>query len=161
VFWFCGSVGGDPFGPDPTDLSAFGDLRPNFDELEAGRIAVYPIDARGLTVNAPGGLWSQHVLMNDVAEATGGHAIYNQNFLSQATNHLIESSNDFYTLSHTPHDFNRLSGPRSSHLRSSSDPGKEGNHSLHDPILPAPEQICYAERRLERAGYDGGRLDGV
>jgi len=105
VFWFCGSVGGDPFGPDPTDLSAFGDLRPNFDELEAGRIAVYPIDARGLTVNAPGGLSSQHLLMNDVAEATGGHAIYNQNFLSQATNHLIDSSNDFYTLSYSPHDF--------------------------------------------------------
>jgi VWFA-related protein len=105
VFWFCGNVGGDPFGPDPTDLSAFGDLRPNFDELEAGRIAVYPIDARGLMVNAPGGLWSQHLLMNDVAEATGGHAIYNQNFLSQATNHLIDSSHDFYTLSYTPHDF--------------------------------------------------------
>jgi VWFA-related protein len=105
VFWFCGNVGGDPFGPDPTDLSAFGDLRPNFDELEAGRIAVYPIDARGLMVNAPGGLWSQHLLMNNVAEATGGHAIYNQNFLSQATNHLVDASNDFYTLSYTPYDF--------------------------------------------------------
>jgi VWFA-related protein len=108
VFWFCGSVGGDPFGPDPTDLSDFGDLRPNFDELEAGRIAVYPIDARGLMVYAPEGLnalWSQHLLMNNVAEATGGHAIYNQNFLSQATNRLIDSSNDFYTLSYSPHDF--------------------------------------------------------
>jgi hypothetical protein len=108
VFWFCGALGRDSFIPDPTEIIAYADLRPNYDELEAGRIAVYPIDARGLVVSPSGGitrLWSQHVLMNNVAEATGGHAIYDQNFLSQATNRLIDSSNDFYTLSYTPHDF--------------------------------------------------------
>jgi VWFA-related protein len=107
IYWFCGDVGGNIFGSNPEDLSDFGDLRPNFDELEAGRIAMYPIDARGLF--DPGlfadGLWWQHVKMNNVAEATGGHAIYNQNFISQATRHLIDSSNNFYTLSYSPHDF--------------------------------------------------------
>jgi VWFA-related protein len=108
VFWFCGGLGENSFRPDPTQIIAYADLRPNYDELEAGRIAVYPIDARGLMVSPPGGLtllWSQHVLMNNVAEATGGHAIYDQNFLAQATNHLIDSSNDFYTLSYSPRDF--------------------------------------------------------
>jgi VWFA-related protein len=108
VFWFCGGVEENTFRADPTEISDYSDLRPNYDELEAGRIAMYPIDARGLMVSAPGGLnnlWSQHVKMNSVAEATGGRAIYNQNFLDQATQHLIDASNDFYTLSYSPHDF--------------------------------------------------------
>jgi VWFA-related protein len=108
VFWFCSGVDENSFRPDPTQISDYVDLRPNYDELEAGRIAMYPIDARGLMVSAPGGLtnlWSQHMKMNNVAEATGGRAIYNQNFLDQATQHLIDASNDFYTLSYSPHDF--------------------------------------------------------
>ncbi len=107
IYWFCGDIGGNIFGPNPTDLSDFGDLRPNFDELEAGRIAMYPIDARGLF--DPGWaadmLWSQHVQMNNVAEATGGRAVYNRNFAAQTTQHLIDASNDFYTLSYSPRDF--------------------------------------------------------
>jgi VWFA-related protein len=106
VYWFCSDVGGNIFG-NPSDLSDFGDLRPNFDELEAGRIAMYPIDARGLF--DPGlfadAVWWQHVKMNNVAEATGGRAIYYFNFLAQVTEHLVDSSNDFYTLSYSPHDF--------------------------------------------------------
>jgi VWFA-related protein len=108
VFWFCSGVNENSFRTDPTQMDNYVDLRPNYDELEAGRIAMYPIDARGLTVYPPGGptrLWWQHVQMNDVAEATGGRAIYNQNFLAQATKHLIDTSNDFYTLSYSPHDF--------------------------------------------------------
>ncbi len=107
VFWFCGDVGGDPFRPDPTTLSGYSDLRPNYDELEAGRIAIYPIDARGLF--EPGhmwaAMWSEHLTMTNVAEATGGRAIYNRNFVAEITQHLIDASNDFYTLSYSPHDF--------------------------------------------------------
>jgi VWFA-related protein len=108
VFWFCSGVDENLFRTDPTEMDNYVDLRPNYDELEAGRIAMYPIDARGLMVSVPGGLnrlWSQHVKMNNVAEATGGRAIYNLNFLAQATQHLIDTSNDFYTLSYSPHDF--------------------------------------------------------
>jgi VWFA-related protein len=108
VFWFCSGVDENLFRTDPTEMDNYVDLRPNYDELEASRIAMYPIDARGLMVSPPGGLsnlWSQHVKMNSVAEATGGRAIYNLNFLAQATEHLIDTSNDFYTLSYSPHDF--------------------------------------------------------
>ena len=107
IYWFCGDTGGNIFGPNPTDLSDFTDLRPYFDELEAGRIAMYPIDARGLF--DPGlfadAVWWQHVKMNNVAEATGGRAVYYRNFADQTTQHLIDTSNDFYTLSYSPRDF--------------------------------------------------------
>ncbi len=109
IYWFCGNFGENIFGPNPTDLSDFTDLRPYFDELEAGRIAMYPIDVRGLLVEAPrggyDGLWYEHVMMNNAAEATGGRAVYNRNFVAQTTQHLIDASNDFYTLSYSPRDF--------------------------------------------------------
>jgi VWFA-related protein len=109
IYWFCGDIGGNIFGPNPTDLSDFTDLRPYFDELEAGRIAMYPIDVRGLMVESPpggyDGLWYQHVKMNNAAEATGGRAVYNRNFVAQTAQHLIDASNDFYTLSYSPRDF--------------------------------------------------------
>lgn len=99
IYWFCSRVG-DSFRADPTEILGYSDLRPYYDELEAGRIAMYPIDAKGVSGNP-----ILHVLMNDVANATGGRAIYNQNDLTQATSHLIDSSNDFYTLSYSPRDF--------------------------------------------------------
>jgi VWFA-related protein len=108
VFWFCGNIGGDPMRADPTTLSGYSDLRPNYDELEAARIAIYPIDARGLFdpgLRGADALWFQHLTMTNVAEATGGRAVYNRNFVAETTSHLIEVSNDFYTLSYSPHDF--------------------------------------------------------
>lgn len=59
IYWFCGDFGGNIFGPNPTDLSDFTDLRPYFDELEAGCIAMYPIDVRGLMVESPPGGYDQ------------------------------------------------------------------------------------------------------
>jgi VWFA-related protein len=107
VFWYCSGVDDNSFRPDPTEIRDYVDLRPNYDELEAGRIAMYPIDARGLFDPgwAANMLWWQHVQMSNVAEATGGRAIYNRNFLAQAIKQLIDTSNDFYTLSYSPHDF--------------------------------------------------------
>ncbi len=68
---------------------------------------MYPIDARGLF--DPGkfadSVAFQHINMSNVAEATGGRAVYNRNFVAQTTQHLIDTSNDFYTLSYSPHDF--------------------------------------------------------
>jgi VWFA-related protein len=107
VFWFCAGVGGDPFRPDPTTLGGYANLRVNYDELEAGRIAIYPIDARGVydPGNRATNLWYEHVMMTNVAEATGGHAVYNENFVGEAAQRLIDFSNDFYTLSYSPREF--------------------------------------------------------
>lgn len=76
-----------------------------YDELEQERIAVYPIDARGLTTYAGRGMWAQHAEMNETAIATGGQAFYNNNGLKEATGHLLSSDGSFYTLTYTPHDF--------------------------------------------------------
>jgi VWFA-related protein len=79
-----------------------------YDLLEQSRIAVYPIDARGLmnlAIHLSSLLWAQQAEMNETARATGGQAFYNNNGLLEITSHVLASDNSFYTLTYSPHDF--------------------------------------------------------
>jgi len=100
VLWFSG--GSTRFLiPDAIPVRNAAAWRELYDELDQERIAVYPIDARGLTF---GGieLGVQHIAMNDVAQATGGQAYYNNNGLKEITEHLLDSDGSFYTLTYSP-----------------------------------------------------------
>src|SRR5262249_4851032 len=82
VLWFSG--GSTLYMlPDAAPLQYDSDWRALYDELDQERIAVYPIDARGLTTTVNpivlDAQWEQHLAMNDVAQATGGQAFYNNN----------------------------------------------------------------------------------
>jgi VWFA-related protein len=98
-----------PSGPTGTPTSAEGEdaeaLRQVYDELEAARIALYPIDARGLTVETSAAMKSQQALMEQTAEATGGQAFFNMNGLQQIGSHIVSTDSSFYTLSYSPHNF--------------------------------------------------------
>lgn len=87
---------------DATTLPASIDLRPLYDELETSRIALYPIDARGLTTS--GDSWT-HIQMDEEAHATGGRAFYNINGLAEISSKIITTDESFYTLSYSPRDF--------------------------------------------------------
>ena len=76
-----------------------------YDLLEQERIAVYPIDARGLKVYSSRMMWRQQALMNETAMATGGQAFYNSNGLTETANRILSSDGSFYTLSYSPRDF--------------------------------------------------------
>lgn len=104
ILWF---TGGSTLylREDATVYQYDADWRTLYDELEQERIAVYPIDARGLTVNTGPLMWVQQALMNDVAHATGGEAFYNNNGLSQAAAHFIDTDRSFYTLTYSPQNF--------------------------------------------------------
>ncbi|HTD96319.1 MAG TPA: VWA domain-containing protein, partial [Edaphobacter sp.] len=104
ILWFSG--GSTLFlRPDASLMPVSGDMRRIYDELETGRIAVYPIDARGLMTYQSGNVWAQHQMMNDVAEATGGQASYNTNGIWQAAKHVTDSGHSFYTVTYSPHGF--------------------------------------------------------
>jgi VWFA-related protein len=104
VLWFSG---GSTFflRPDVTSLSVQDGWRAVYDELEAHRIAIYPIDARGLTVAVSPSMLAQHAVMDNVAEATGGHAIYDYNGLALAAAQIIHDDGDYYTLTYSPRNF--------------------------------------------------------
>lgn len=109
LIWFSGgspvplSPEGSPLllRADPTTISPH-DLQVVYDLLNSERIAIYPIDARGLQVYpSPAVVW-QHLEMRQQAEATGGQAYINTNGLEQAAAHILSISADFYTLSYSP-----------------------------------------------------------
>jgi VWFA-related protein len=103
VLWFSG--GSTLYLRDDAELyedtAMWRDL---YDELEQERIAVYPIDARGLTTYSSFSMFAQHSLMNETAKATGGQAFYNNNGLKEITGHVLNSDDSFYTLTYSPHD---------------------------------------------------------
>ena len=76
-----------------------------YDQLEAARIAVYPIDARGLPVSTNPVINQQHFQMNDTAQTTGGQAFYGQNFLKNIAQKVLSQDTSFYTLTFSPKDF--------------------------------------------------------
>jgi VWFA-related protein len=136
LIWFSGSF---PISvlPDTTGnlTDAFAvvadyekEFRDTVNLLARGQVAVYPIDARGLT-NAPifdasttrnysgnrgparmsqdlnkfsTDTNAEHSTMSQMAEATGGHAFYNTNGLTQAVATAINDGSNFYTLTYTP-----------------------------------------------------------
>jgi VWFA-related protein len=99
--------------------------------LARSQVAVYPIDARGLfnspvfdvttTRNYAGkparmqqdmykfssDTASEHSTMQEMADATGGHAFYNTNGLAQAVATAITDGSNFYTLTYTPTNADR------------------------------------------------------
>src|SRR6185312_7509681 len=101
VLWFTG--GSNLFlNPDPTSMPSYQSFREIYDELETERIALYPIDARGLMVDISSSAAPQHMLMADMAEATGGQAWYNNNGLAQIASRTVDTDSDFYTVTYRP-----------------------------------------------------------
>jgi VWFA-related protein len=94
--------------PDPMAYPDPERLRSIYDELEASRIAIYPVDARGLQVvfgRLALAVAAQQGLMQDVANATGGAAFYNNNGLDKITARWLDHGGSFYTLTYSPSDF--------------------------------------------------------
>jgi VWFA-related protein len=104
VLWFSG---GSTFylQPDVSTLSMQSGWPVIYDELEAHRIAIYPIDARGLTITGSEAMLAQHATMSNVAEATGGRAVYDYNGLALAAEQIIQGDGEYYTLTYSPRNF--------------------------------------------------------
>lgn len=107
LLWFTG--GSRLFlRPDPIDLGVDpGARRAIYDTLEAERIAIYPIDARGLMVvfgSAAMGVASQQMQMREGAASTGGTAYVNTNGLALAAQHILATDGNYYTLTYSPND---------------------------------------------------------
>jgi VWFA-related protein len=104
ILWFSG--GSTSYLRDDAEVYVnSAEWRALYDELERERIAVYPIDARGLTIRSGRNMWAQQGLMSETAKATGGQAFFNNNGLTEMASHVLNSDGSFYTLTYSPHDF--------------------------------------------------------
>lgn len=104
VLWF--NNGGEILdGQDPSQSQAIDALRPIYDQLESARTSLYPIDTRGVTGSGSFTAEMQQMQMEDYAQNTGGHAIYNRNFIDQEAQEVLRRDSSFYTLTASPKDF--------------------------------------------------------
>ena len=133
LFWFS-SAFPITLGPNPTAQNPFVTSQSNEDEyretlnlLTGAQVAVYPVDARGLTsiplydaahsgrefARNPTAVTSQlnafyssqaieHQTMSAMAEATGGQAYYNTNDLASAIAKGMEAGSNYYSLAYSP-----------------------------------------------------------
>ncbi len=116
VLWFTGGSNrlnlANPRSMDEPMSNQIGfehDLHTTFNRLEVERIALYPIDVRGLfrsgvKMGRNNALFDQQNLMTESADSTGGAATYNNNGITAATENIISHDGDFYTLSYAPDD---------------------------------------------------------
>jgi len=124
-----GVVGSNPFAGEPSWEAEY---RETVNLLTRSRVAVYPIDARGLlpsttlqpsnsgdayTQHSPralvraertfsDGMFESQSAMFQMAEDTGGKAFVNTNGLAQAVEKVVDEGSNYYTLSYTPTDAN-------------------------------------------------------
>jgi VWFA-related protein len=134
LIWFSGSF---PVAILPNDdlqnpfsvVAAFGDeVREATSLLSKARVAVYPVDARGLQTNPAFSVTSnalnardprmvtkaitgfsatnadEHATMQQIASETGGEAFYNTNGLKEAVDRAVDDGSRYYTLSFRPDD---------------------------------------------------------
>jgi VWFA-related protein len=90
------------------------DFRQDFGAAEGllahSHVVVFPVDSRALDIlakNPPNSTIVQrqvveHLMMEAVAESTGGKAIYNTNDLAGAAQQAIDYGNNYYTIAYTP-----------------------------------------------------------
>jgi VWFA-related protein len=124
LIWFIGSVPIPIYGPGadvpfPDITSFIDDFSKTTDVLTLSRIAVYPVDSRGLQSDPKFGAansqssqgniarfasrqFYQHGYLDDIAEATGGKAFYNTNGLKDAIAEVVDTGSNYYTLSYSP-----------------------------------------------------------
>lgn len=137
IIWFSGSFplainpDGDLLSPFAAARAYAADVRKATDMMALHKIAVYPIDGRGL-MNLPmydvsqsgsqyarnptafqrdslkfsSQLIAEHASMDQIAESTGGKAIYDTNGLREAVAQIIHNGSNYYTIAYKPTDSN-------------------------------------------------------
>ncbi len=155
LVWFSGSFPVqffatyiDPVGNSSTiPFASFDEeLKETADMLVASRIAVYPVDARGVVVQpmfsstqqtdyakAPGGsrgsrfgadaqrsgnqLAAEHTSLDVIAQQTGGRAVHDSNGLQEAMADALNDGSNFYTLAYVPSNTNFNGAERNIQVR--------------------------------------------
>lgn len=124
LIWFTGQIpmtifGSDIGNPFPDTYNLFtDDLQPATDVLAMSRVALYPVDTRGLQTDPsfsasrsqplkpdPQMGWAMrqgvnHQNLDMLADATGGKAFYDTNDLKQVIGEAIANGSSYYTLAY-------------------------------------------------------------
>jgi hypothetical protein len=141
--------GFDLSGPFGDQSSFLDDVTGVVNVLTLSRVALYPVDARGLVVDPNRGfeVMAEDGELEDVASQTGGKAFYNTNGLKQAVAEIVSTGSRYYTLSYNPGNPNFDGRFRKIKI-------KLANNAVADATLHAEAAQLKLPLRLEyRQGY--------
>jgi VWFA-related protein len=81
--------------------------------LDESRVAVYPVDVRGLRTGVSGIIQgAENAAMNVIADNTGGRAFYNTNGLREVMDTAVREGSEYYTLTYAPSNTKADGGER-------------------------------------------------
>lgn len=140
---------GRPGGLFPDVTSFFDDPSGAVDVLTLSRTALYPIDARGLVVNAKRGfeILSEDGALAQAADSTGGHAFYSTNGFKQAVAEVVADGSNYYTLAYNPTNTNWNGEYRKIKLKLVNNAWPDGS------TQSAPTSIAWPFSMEYRQGY--------
>jgi hypothetical protein len=122
LLWVTGSLATSilPTADPNTGAVSYGDeLKEAISAMARSQVAVYPVDVRGVVIPHPPGVTAtdrgalmtsvdtahvnaSYATEDELAIATGGHAFYSSNSLTEALAEATEAGGNYYTLSYAP-----------------------------------------------------------
>jgi VWFA-related protein len=122
LIWVTGSLATSilPTADPNTGAVSYGDeLKEAISAMARSQVAVYPVDVRGVVIPHPPGVTAtdrgalmtsvdtahvnaSYATEDELAIATGGHAFYSSNSLTEALAEATEAGGNYYTLSYAP-----------------------------------------------------------
>jgi len=122
LLWVTGSLATSilPTADPNTGAVSYGDeLKEAISAMALSQVAVYPVDVRGVVIPHPPGvtatdrgalmtsvdtahIYASYATEDELAIATGGHAFYSNNSLTEALAEATEAGGNYYTLSYAP-----------------------------------------------------------
>jgi VWFA-related protein len=168
LIWFIDSIPKEIYGdgssnPFKDSFDFVDNLMLTTDLLTLSRVAVYPVDTRGLI--APNGGANTHIglrvayeddSLEQIAKATGGKAFSNTNGLKDAIAEVVDTGSSYYTVSYTP--TNKNWGDEFRHIKVELDKHGYGLEYRHG--YRARNRESQEEHHLEsvRKKKDSGRF---
>jgi VWFA-related protein len=185
LIWMSGSF--------PSEIFSHGILAPNglnevIDDpgvraakqlLDENRVAVYPVDVRGLRVDprysaatrytTPLGSSStfglqqgaEHATMNVIADGTGGRAFYNTNGLQEAMDTAVRQGSEYYTLTYAPSN-TKADGSERNIKVVLKDPGYQlsyrRSYLADDARYPAPVRPLVQDMSMQHGAPNSSEL---
>ena len=184
LIWMSGSF--------PSEIFSHGILAPNglnevIDDpgvraakqlLDENRVAVYPVDVRGLQADprysaatryttplgsSTFGLQqgAEHATMNVIADSTGGRAFYNTNGLQEAMDAAVHQGSEYYTLTYAPSNTKADGGERNIKIVL-KEPGYQlsyrRNYLADDARHPAPVHPLLLDMNMKHGAPNSSEL---